>query len=331
MSTQSPWQAPWQSLREQHPKATDGSHSDNVQACIIPLTEHVLITVTGPDAETFLQGQCTCDFNALAQQHCVLGAHCTAKGRMNCSFHAAYLADEHTIGLRVHQSVATFALAALKKYAVFSKVTLEISENYHIFAAFHADEPHTALPAIGQFQYTDTHTCIQHDQQLTEYWVTHHALQQTLSPFASYPITSDDNLWQLLNIRRGIAEVKAPLQEQLLPQEMNFQLTNGVSFKKGCYTGQEIVARLHYRGKLKKHMARARISHHSAPEIGSQVLASADNEKPQGMLLNVAYSGDNEYEALILCDDSLLNSNTCTLQENSSANIQWLTLPYAIN
>ncbi len=340
-------QALWHTLREQHPaKAID--ESDPEQASLIPLVDHALITVSGQDAEAFLQGQCTCDFKVLALGQIVLGAHCTPKGRMNCSFQAAYLNEGQTIGLRVHHSIAELALAALKKYAVFSKVTLEISTQHVLFAVFDTNATSPPEPSPGSFTHHTQSTCLRHDEALTEYWVKREDLAQHLTQFTQFtslPIQADDNLWQLMNIRRGIAEVQAPLQERLLPQEMNYQLTGGVSFKKGCYTGQEIVARLHYRGNLKKHMARALIESDTPPTLGESIVASADTTKAQGTLLNLArlnntqannaptaaHESNTKYEALILCDDSLLDSNHCTLQENTSAKIQWLPLPYAIN
>lgn len=300
---------------------------------LLPLSEYRLIVVSGKDALSFLQGQCTCDFTSLDAGAFTLGAHCSPKGRMISSFVAAKL-DENTIGLRVHASIASSALETLKKYAVFSKATLEIKEDA-ILIGLLGENVRTLenIPSVGfQQKISGNGVYLRHSEDQAECWLlaSNAAELKELKLVSHFTLREDEQLWHLHQIRRGIGEVRAETQEQLLPQEINLQLTGGVSFKKGCYTGQEIVARLHYRGQLKKHMYRGAVQTDHAPEPGHAIFDGISDAK-KGMIINAVKLDDQQYELLAVCEDRLIDANLGTLDPNSHTKIQWLDLPYAIN
>ncbi len=326
--------------------------TDTQLESLIPLAGYRLILVNGADALKFLQGQCTCDLSSLSTYKIVNGAHCTPKGRMLSNFVAAQL-DEDTIALRVHYSIAESALAALKKYAVFSKVSLTISADHVVIGVISSNNPITesglteilkAAPEVGQYSITNQILTLHHDANLYEIWCPSEKASNYLSPLKAVPLQKTSNLWNLKNIQRGVGEVQGSLIEKLLPQEMNLQYTDGISFKKGCYTGQEIVARIHYRGQMKKHMYRGRVMSSKSLVIGEPIYL---NEKPKGSIINVALCGNSlsdiknnnadskEYEFLALCDDTMINDDTnkgsCKTNPESAAKIQWQSLPYAIS
>ncbi|MFL0809663.1 MAG: hypothetical protein K6L76_04555 [Agarilytica sp.] len=299
---------------------------------IEPLSEYRLLLVEGVDCEKFLQGQLSCDISKLGRLHFQMGAHCTPKGRMISSFLAApFLATENAIALRVHESIATTALEALKKYAVFSKVQLTLREDIAI-AALISNTPNASWAEKHGTTFLNTSTqSIFHDANRVEVWLPFEALPSFISEQKDTVIKPTSNLWQLTNIRAGYGEVRAELAEELLPQEMNFQFTDGISFKKGCYTGQEIVARLHYRGALKKHMYRGSIESDIAPSLGDSIYLSKDNDKVCGRLLRIAQASETQWEFLALAEDNALQSECVFKQEDSRTKIQWLSLPYAIS
>lgn len=321
----------WDPYLKSQTLANTSPYCLNENLNLIPLTDYRLIIISGEESEKFLQGQCTCDFAQLTQNKITLGAHCTPKGRMISSFHALRI-NPRSIGLRVHQSIAEQAKAALAKYAVFSKVTLEIADDYYLFAllthAQHSPQailPH--LPAAGEFSSNAQHIIATHTDKQVEIWCKKAALDELLASQSAVTLHPSSNLWHLENIRNGVGEVQSEGIEQFLPQELNYQLTNGVSFKKGCYTGQEIIARLHYRGQLKKHLYLGTVTSSEAPKSPAIIL----NEKDKGTIVNIAQSGEEEYTFLALCNDHMRDSADCTLAENTSVKIQWLPLPYAIN
>lgn len=212
-----------------------------------------LISVIGPDAAKFLQGQLTCDVDNIAEQQSCLGAHCDAKGRVQATFYLFKQQDHYYFLLP--QSVVPHLLQCLKKYAVFSKVTL------------------TELNA----------------PEILE------KLKRTLWP---------DNHWQLQEIRAGIPTIYPETIGEFTPHQINFQLINGINFNKGCYIGQEIIARMHYLGKLKQQMYRVSFNSPQLPKPGTKLFN--DNAQEIGQLVNAVLVTENHYEALaVLQNDAI--------------------------
>lgn len=309
------------------------------------LGDYALIIVKGPDAHKFLQGQCTCDFALLEQNRAILGAHCNPKGRMISSFLAAKLGHE-TIGLRMHSSIAEKALEGLKKYIIFSKASIEISTHYTIIGICkNTDAEETTTDTSPTISVTQLNTNqhqgnsaeapiiqLSHNARQTELWVHLDALANIPLNPSNYVFLSHSNHWQRENIRHGIAEVTIGFVEQLLPQELNYQILDAISFSKGCYTGQEIIARLHYKGSLKKHLYRAAITGAETLALGARVASASPTSKSSGVIIaQTLIEGGSSYEALILCDDVLTADKSFRIDEQDEANIEWLPLPYAIN
>lgn len=330
---------------------------------MVPLEDYSLILVRGPESEKFLQGQCTCDFSRLTintdkaklsdseQQVFLHGAHCNHKGRMLCSFVAAKI-NHDTIALRLHQSVEQTALVALKKYATFSKVTLTAANDLGIFGVCGPEAEALCasllsvnsekLPSENRAAQFDGATVLCHSIKQYEVWLTQEKLHDMVpslnknSAIENLEVQKTSNLWRLQNIARGIGEVTSNITESLIPQEINFQLVDGISFSKGCYTGQEVVARMHYRAHLKKHMYRGILPVTTPPNVGaslfeSEEVAQSDAPKIRGSIVTVARSDEHHCEFLALCDDNLINLPRSVVEGNLSAEIQWLTLPYAIS
>lgn len=301
------------------------------------LSHYTLVTVKGPDAEKFLQGQCTCDFSKLASQTRLLGAHCNHQGRMHSNFVAARL-DENTIGLRFHKSIAQNALNALKKYIVFSKADIAMSE----YALLGLVGPKAKALAedickqeLTEKSFAQNSHCVVvcHSPSSYEIWCPPDQLDALLEQTSKAEISSiDDELWLLESIRRGEAIIHEALELTLLPQEINLQLTDGIAFNKGCYTGQEVIARLHYKAQLKKHLYRGTLPGNVVPLTNSKIYETGlENEKAKGIVINSARTALDTVEFLALCSDELINKNNACIPEISPTNIQWLRLPYAIN
>ena len=293
--------------------------------------------VTGEDAEKFLQGQCTSDFKRLANKEWLLGAHCNVKGRMHSSFYAARI-NEDSIGLRIHRSIAEPALAALKKYIVFSKAQITIKPAYLIGLVLPANsktlpDSTLQLPDTGQYSIQpELGSVLRLDESRAEIWAEdEQSLRNLWSKLPADSELGSDALWQQLNIAYGIAEVRADSFEKLIPQELNFQLLNGISFSKGCYTGQEIIARMHYRANLKKHLYRAQTTltiSDQEPVFGTRVLST--NLSNGGFVVSAVHISERYWELLVLIKDDLIDVNSAFLELNSQPKLSWLPLPYAI-
>jgi len=202
-----------------------------------------VVAVSGPDAGKFLQGQLTCDVLALAPGEHTLGACCNPQGRMRALFHLVRR-DQDFLLLIPRKVVPTF-LDALKKYAVFFKASLrDASSEFQLWGVLGA-EPVSAVTG---------HTVITLAGPVARQLVLAPAESgKPALPGADVPPGD----WLAAAILAGEPAIYAETIEKLLPHHVNLPGVGGVSFSKGCYTGQEIVARMEYRGKIKTHLRRA--------------------------------------------------------------------------
>jgi folate-binding protein YgfZ len=141
--------------------------------------------------------------------------------------------------------------------------------------------------------------------------------------------------WRRLDILAGIPTVTRATQEQFVPQMINYEAINGVNFKKGCYPGQEIVARSQYLGKLKRRMILARLeaggtSSGTTVGAGMEVFASADPDQPCGMVVNAETAADGSSDCLVEVKTAVLEAGTLHLGSASGALLLPLALPYVI-
>jgi hypothetical protein len=148
------------------------------------------------------------------------------------------------------------------------------------------------------------------------------ALIQVLTP-------ADASTWRLTDIHAGIPQVALATQEKLVPQMINFEVVGGVNFKKGCYPGQEIVARSQYLGKLKRRMMLATIATQDAT-AGMDVFSSEDPEQPCGMIVNVERSSPNQMDCLVEIKTASAESGSIHLGGAQGPTLNFQALPYAL-
>ena len=209
----------------------------------IAITDAKLFSVVGVDAASFLQGQLTADVAALNPGEHLIAAHCSIKGSMVGLFRVMRVSDE-CFWLRVHQEIAESAFNNLKKYSIFSKVELSFIEEAKGYCL-----SSEKLESLNSSE-NSTSFAAQIDAGHFEFWTTDSETQNRLSSDASTSVEA----WHEINVRAGIFDLREATQEKFIPQMCNLQAIDGVSFSKGCYTGQEIVTRLQHRGILKKAM-----------------------------------------------------------------------------
>lgn len=215
------------------------------------------LQITGNDAVKFLQGQTTCDFTTLTPEQSLFGAICNIKGRVITNFYAVQ--HEEKMLLIMSRDLVELTHQHLKKYAVFFKADMvDVSEQYSLNFAFLA-EP-LAAPSESYFitEQHDEHLCVSISHSPFSHYLcvspitqTSASLAESLSTKTGADIAVADELAGI-SILNGQPLINAEASEKFIPQMLNMQLTQGVNFKKGCYAGQEIVARMQYRGNLKK-------------------------------------------------------------------------------
>ncbi|MDU8924669.1 folate-binding protein YgfZ [Pasteurellaceae bacterium LIM206] len=218
----------------------------------IHLEQYQVIEVQGEDAEKFLQGQLTCDVTKLNEGESTLAAHCDAKGKMNSLFRLIRAGRQQFLIL-IKKSLLPSALNDLKKYAVFSKVTLAESD-YHIVGL--AGEKCGAVSASFCLKLTGNEP---------------RYIFLNATPL-NVNCTGSVQDWECLDIQNGIPTLAPETQNEFIPQALNLQcIEQAISFQKGCYIGQETVARAKYRGANKRAMYILKGTGRSLPAIGSEI------------------------------------------------------------
>jgi len=231
------------------------------QPSLTLLAQETILTLHGPDAVTFLQGQTTADISNLPTLGCTGGAFCDPKGRVLCDFLALKVEPEVVL-LRVHTSVAAQLESHLQKFLLFSKAALG-RDPKHVYGL-----NATPLPDLVQAdQQSSIISVIEYGEgyllpraaNLYEYWGCETDVSQ-LAGKLTCCLHSDASEWYQGCVERGEARITEATWGKYLPQDLNYDLRGWINFKKGCYTGQEVIARLHWRGTPKRRLYYGRIN-----------------------------------------------------------------------
>lgn len=288
-----------------------------------PLADHGLIRASGADAAPFLHNLLTNDVTHLPADGARHAALCTAKGRMIASFLIWREGPDYLLMLSA--DILPGILKKLSMYVLRSKVKLaDISSERNLLGAIDATGADigpaapmtTAAFAGGTAIRLDAGRCV------------------LALPAGAMPegIATAGRLedWHLAEIRAGMPRIVAATQEAFTPQMVNYELAavGGVSFQKGCYPGQEIVARTQYLGKVKRRMYRVRLD--SAFPPGTDVFTPEAGEQHCGAVVLCAPSPAGGFEALLVVQSSGMEANAVHVGKPDGPLAQPLPLPYAV-
>lgn len=297
------------------------------------LSHEGILALCGPDANKFLQGQVTCNLNYLSDSQCSLGARCTPKGRMQSSFRIVSVTDGYLLAMA--NELLEAQLTDLKKYAVFSKSKLtDESQDWLRLGLNGADD---ALRSLGLELPADADSVVRHQELLAlrlsdgraELWVPAAQAEAVKAQLAAQLPEAPLNDWLLAQIRAGIGQVMGSTRELFIPQMINLQAVGGVSFKKGCYTGQEIVARMQYLGKLKRRLYRLELHDSQVPEPATALFSSA-RASSVGEVVLAARSGTGVELLAVLQDEAALDGHI-HLGSAEGSTLSVLDLPYTLD
>lgn len=305
------------------------SSTDSGGFCLLP--DIGFAAIDGPDALKFLQGQATCDSNNINRGNTSAGAFCNLKGRIYSSFHAALPADERLL-LRMSRDLVTDTVATLGKYIVFSKAEIaDTSDDYIGLGVFGADAGDAiehlwgSRPAALNHAVSGDAGCAwQRDAagEMFECWIATARAAQTIATLSEVLPPRAPADWYRGEIRLGMGRVVAATAGEFLPQMLNMQAIGAVSFSKGCYTGQEVVARMQYRGKVKRRMFRASAAT-TTPQAGDAILDG--NGSACGHVVQAVQTAPGQTELLAVITISAVESATCA--EGSPLTIEALPYP----
>ena len=291
---------------------------------------------TGPDAVEFLHGQFTNDLNKLVPTESQLTGYCTPKGRMLGIFRAFY--DQDSLVLQVHRDIIFSCLERLRKFILRAKVDLSIDTDIDSFgvvgekSSMHLEKILGPLPQNNnECHHTNGLTIICYENSpstryqvigassaLTTIWEQLDGLCPKLGSWS----------WASVDIEQGLATVFSVTSEQFTPQMVNMDITGAVSFSKGCYPGQEIVARTHYLGKLKTRMILGNVDTTTPPAPGDKVYATG-GEQSIGMVVDVT-PGARGYDLLATARLEYVEKNDLQLRNGAETAIEIRELPYSL-
>lgn len=313
-------------------RATDGA------TVAVPLVHLGVIRSVGPDSAAFLHNLFSNDVNHLAADAAQWTSFNSPKGRMLASILLWPEAEGHAL------VVSADLLPALHKklsmYVLRSKVKLADARPECALIGVAGAEAAAVLarsalpvPAADLRQAGDAETrTIRLD---AERFVVAAAVDAAPAVFARLvaagAVRAGTQAWQLAMVRAGLPLITQPTQEEFVAQMLNYELIGGVNFKKGCYPGQEIVARTQYLGKLKKRMYRVALPAGTAPAPGNDLYSPDFGEQSAGKLVNVAPAPDGGFEALAVMQSSSAEAGEVRLGTPDGPALAFLELPYALS
>ncbi len=292
------------------------------------LSEWDLITAIGTDARTYLQGQLTCDLISLDPQETTFAAHCDAKGKMHTAMRLFPL--EGGFGYIQRKSVTEKQLAEIKKYAVFSKLDFTVSDT--VMLGISGED---ATDLVNRYFEGDTdvrHNASGSAVKHNERWIlclTHNAAENVIS---EEDVTlSAQALWDYQDILTGTPRIDEATWGAHIPQALNLQAIDGISFKKGCYTGQEMVARAKYRGINKRAMFIVQGLAAKTPVAGDELERQVgESWRRGGIVIAGARLDDGQAVALAVLPNDL--DTDTALRLTNEPDTTWLLqpLPYSL-
>ena len=317
---------PWDSMKIPDQKYIEPQKLiDSNIAAIFPLHWLGVLSCQGNNVATFLQGQLTCDIRGLSENHSLLGGYSNIKGRLISSFVIAQQAD--AINLILPQNMLDTTQHTMQRYAAFSKITLQKNPCYAI--GLYGDSIHQVLQQHWDTLPEEDFQAITQDQDtLIRYpgpqsrfiWLTTHQDNLTLlwPHLAENAAVCDHNGWNYLDIISRLALIEPNSSGKFLPQVIDYQRWGALSFDKGCYLGQEIIARTHHLGTLKRHLYH--VQSHEALSCGQDI---RHNNQVIGTIVLSAAVADR-YHALAVMQDKILN----TIDSNQlSPSLECITAP----
>jgi hypothetical protein len=316
----------------------------NSTASSCPSSEGIVITecgfgliyVNGEDADEFLQSQLTCDISALTLNQSTYSGWCNPKGRLLTTF--MVLRSPLGFILLLPSNNIDPVTSRLKMYILRAKVSVEKApQTIEVVELCGGQLIHNIKLLVDTLDSKCGITLHNYPNNQERALIIGEAESlKTLRAELDQPVlAADENHHHWLNIRHGIPEISITTSELFVPQEVNLDLLDGVSFTKGCYPGQEIVARMRYRGKLKRRMFSGHIDISSLqpedyPSAGDTLRATDGDQQKVGTLVATACTLNKGMDVLAVLPAQSEPGSRFSLSNRENQMITLHTLPYSI-
>lgn len=294
---------------------------------VAPLPHLGVIRVQGEDAAQFLHSQLTQDFALLPPDHARLAAFCTAKGRMLASF-VGFAHSQNEILLVCNRDLLAPALKRLSMFVLRAKARLsDASEEFALYGLVG-----DAMTRVAGETPTPWHK-LQADGASVVVFYPADDIPRGLwvapagTPAPEGAVLSHE-LWLWSDVRSGVATVSAPVVEAFVPQMLNYESVGGVNFKKGCYPGQEVVARSQFRGTLKR---RGYLVHSGGVlQAGQELFHESDSEQPAGLVAQAAPAPGGGSDAIVSLQVAATQAGRLAAGSPDGPHLELLPLPYLL-
>ena len=305
--------------------------------CLISSLDHLgVLKVTGDDAQTFLQSQLSNDIKLLQDEQghplAQISAYCNPKGRILAQFTIIPSAEDYYLILS--KDIIAKTIMRLRMFVLRSQVMIEdLSENIALLGVVGNDLPGIELAEndYGVIQQNDIHAV-----KIPSASSVRYLLLAPLNDAKSVWQNASDctavsmDVWQWLDIQAGLPNVVSSTIEEFVPQMLNLELINGVNFKKGCYPGQEIVARMHYLGKPKRRMFKLHANADTLPEPGTNLYIHGGDGQSAGIVVNSQPGPDNGIDLLAVIRLNHAGNEQLRLENRDGPAVSFGELPYSL-
>jgi len=302
------------------------------------------LRASGIEAQSFLQNLLSNDIREVSASRAQYSSFNTAKGRMLATFLIWRDGDDYL--LQLPTTLAEALKRKLSMYVLRAKVKITDASNEVISLGLSGSSARemllkhcSALPeqTLDVAQTDDLNgSIIRLDATRFQINTTPEHARMLWAALTSQVTPAGSPCWDWLNVRAGIPVILPQTQEQFVPQMANLDLIGGINFKKGCYPGQEIVARMHYLGKLKRRMYLAHVECDRAPQAGDELFSadmpelSEGQAQPCGMIANAAAAPGGGYDVLAVIQSASHDTHTVHLGSLQGAQLAFADLPYPL-
>lgn len=305
---------------------------------ITDLSHLGLIAATGKDANLFLQSLLSNDIREVNEQRSQLAGLCNPKGRLLAIFQLFQW--NASFYLSLPRELLESVLKRLSMYVLRAQVSLSDVSNQ--FCRFGLAGPQASnelarllnsVPATANEVYPAPNYCVIRapgESPRFELLGEFDAMQKLWGELSKIAAPVGTHFWELSAIRAGIATIYPETQESFIPQQVNLELSGGVSFTKGCYPGQEIIARMHYRGKPSRRMFLAHIAADKRPQPGEPLYLANNEGRQIGEIVAAEPAPEGGYDSLMVLQITGLKKGEVVLDKKTRSKLVFCKLPYEL-
>jgi folate-binding protein YgfZ len=296
----------------------------------VSLTDYGVIELIGPQSEQFLQGQLSCDLHELSADNWLYASHCDNKGKALATLFVVRWGDRFL--LITSNDALQASISQLQKFAVFSQTTIrDASADFPLYGIFGSAAPARVAELLGQSLRIDVAQPVTASAQQLVLQIGDQPEQYLLVSQTALATNSDQWLWHLLEIDRGRATLQSATIQQFVPQMLNVQALHGISFKKGCYIGQETIARMKYLGKQKRALfhLRGQGQPTQAAAVVEQQLGA--HWRTAGTVINAVSRAEHQLDLLAVLPSDLSADTPLRIQGDDTSLLEIYPLPYNLD